>query len=195
MAWLVDVDYMGIILSEVKNNALFPLGLKDTYWTSLLAMFLTEAILGCVTAFAVPALDYVTFYAQLVMKRNNNIYKINQPVDEGTYLRLLKTARSHFAAFSPPFAAVVGPRVRICLLRASAMKCAHGASVARALWCAAGRCCAERREKAYDLAVCVLPLRSLCAPSAAGVASNDFAYPLLQAKSSASSGRRSLRFS
>jgi hypothetical protein len=84
MLWLLDIDYIGIILSEVKKNALYPLGLQDTYFTGLVAMFLTEAILGCVTAFAVPALDYVTFYAQLIMKRNNNIYKINQPVDEGT---------------------------------------------------------------------------------------------------------------
>jgi hypothetical protein len=75
---------MGIILSEIKDRALFPAGLKETYWTNLFAMFLAESILGCVTAFAVPALDYVTFYAQLIMKRNNNIYKINQPVDEGT---------------------------------------------------------------------------------------------------------------
>ena len=84
MAWLLDIDYLGIILDEVKKNALYPLGLKDTYFTDVLSMFLTEFILGAVTAFAVPALDYVTFYAQLIMKRNNNIYKINQPVDEGT---------------------------------------------------------------------------------------------------------------
>lgn len=83
MLWLLDVDYMGIILDEVKKNALFPLGLKDTYWTSLFAMMLTEGILGLVTGFAVPAIDYVTFYAQLIMKRNNNIYKINHPIDEG----------------------------------------------------------------------------------------------------------------
>lgn len=84
MAWLLDVDYLHIILSEVKKNALFPLGFKDNYFTDVMSMFLTEFVLGCVTAFAVPALDYVTFYAQLIMKRNNNIYKINQPVDEGT---------------------------------------------------------------------------------------------------------------
>lgn len=84
MLWLVDTDYMGIILSEVKKNVLFPLGIPESYWAGVIAMFLTEAVLGCVSAFGVPALDYITFYAQLIMKRNNNIYKINQPVDEGT---------------------------------------------------------------------------------------------------------------
>ena len=112
MAWLLDVDYMGIILSEVKNNALFPLGLKDTYLTSLLAMFLTETTLGLITGFAVPALDYVTFYAQLIMKRNNNIYKINQPVDEGTEMGPLKTRTGTFAVWCSLSALCIGPTSR-----------------------------------------------------------------------------------
>lgn len=83
---------MGIILREIKTNLLFPMGMTESFLTGCVAMFVAEAVLGLFTAFAIPALDYVTFYAQLIMKRNNNIYKINQPVDEGQIKRELIVA-------------------------------------------------------------------------------------------------------
>lgn len=82
----MTVDYVALVLSELKDQVIFPITGKFSS-SELLAeavtIYVFQFILGCFMAFFVPALDYVTFYAQRMLKRNKNIKKIDHPLDKG----------------------------------------------------------------------------------------------------------------
>lgn len=83
----MTVDYVALVLEEVRVRAVLPIfGFIETKWiTECIAIYLFQFVLGAFMAFLVPALDYVTFYAERMLKRNRNIKKIDHPLDEGTF--------------------------------------------------------------------------------------------------------------
>lgn len=87
----MTVDYIELILEEVRLQAVLPfLGFVNTRWvTEFLAIYIFEFVMGAFMAFLVPALDYITFYAERMMKRNRNIKKIDHPLDEGLFFKVI----------------------------------------------------------------------------------------------------------